>query len=115
MGMLFAGVPVANFTSASAWYERLFGRPPDVIPSPGSEVMWQVAETGWVYVVVDPERAGNALVTVAVADLEAHVGELAGRGLAVGPIEEQAPGAFKAEIADPDGNRIGFAQVPSGA
>lgn len=112
--MLFAGVPVANFNSASAWYERFFGRPPDVVPSPGREVMWQVAEDGWIYVVVDPERAGNALATVSVDDLEARVAELAGRGIAAGPIEQQAPGAFKAEVEDADGNRIGLAQVPSG-
>jgi predicted enzyme related to lactoylglutathione lyase len=112
--MLFAGVPVSNFTSASAWYERFFGRPPDVIPSPGREVMWQVAEAGWIYVVVDPDRAGNALVTVSVASVEERVAELAERGIDSGPIEEQAPGAWKAEVEDPDGNRIGLAQVPSG-
>ena len=111
--MLFAGVPVANFNSASAWYERFFGRPPDVIPSPGREVMWQVAGAGWIYVVVDPERAGNALVTVSVPDVEERLAELAARGIGAGPIEEQAPGAFKAELEDPDGNRIGLAQVPS--
>ena len=112
--MLFAGIPVANFTAASAWYERFLGRPPDVIPSPGREVMWQVAEAGWIYVVVDPERAGHALVTVSVPDVEQRVAELAARGIAAGPIEEQAPGAWKAEVEDPDGNRVGLAQLPSG-
>jgi predicted enzyme related to lactoylglutathione lyase len=111
--MLFAGVPVANFTAASGWYERFFGRPPDVVPSPGREVMWQVAEAGWIYVVVDPERAGHALVTFSVPNLEAHLAELAARGISSGPIEEQAPGALKAEVEDPDGNRIGLAQLPS--
>jgi len=112
--MLFAGIPVAHFTAASAWYERFFGRPPDVIPSPGREVMWRVAETGWIYVIVDPERAGNALATVSVPDVEERVAELAACGISSGPIEEQAPGAWKVEVEDPDGNRIGLAQLPSG-
>ena len=113
--MLFAGVPVTDFVQASAWYERFFGRPPDVIPSPGREVMWQVAETGWIYVVVDPDRAGNALVTYSVVgNLDERLAELAARGIGAGAPEEQAPGAWKADIEDPDGNRISLAQLPSG-
>jgi predicted enzyme related to lactoylglutathione lyase len=112
--MLFAGVPVSDFTRASAWYERFFGRPPEVIPSPGREAMWQVAETGWIYVVVDRERAGNALVTYSVDNLGERLAELAGRGIKAGAPEEQAPGAWKADIEDPDGNRISLAQLPSG-
>ena len=50
--VLFAGVPVADHPAARAWYERLFGRGPDMVPNQ-TEVVWQVAEGGWVYVVAD--------------------------------------------------------------
>jgi len=77
---LFAGIPVADFGAARPWYERLMGRPTDLVPH-DTEVAWRLGEaTGWVYVVADPDRAGRALVTVLVDDLDSHLGELAERG-----------------------------------
>jgi predicted enzyme related to lactoylglutathione lyase len=103
----FAGVPVSDFASARAWYERLFGREPDLVPHE-TEVAWQVAGAGWVYVVADAERAGRALLTLLVDDLELQAAELAERGLPAA-IEVQ-PFGRRVVIADPDGNRITFAQ-----
>jgi predicted enzyme related to lactoylglutathione lyase len=108
----FAGVPVADYTTALAWYERLLGRPPDVIVHE-EEAMWQVVQAGWIYVVGDTNRAGNALLTLLVDDLEYHVAAIAERGIATGAIET-VPGAVrKAVIVDPEGNRITFGQVLS--
>jgi catechol 2,3-dioxygenase-like lactoylglutathione lyase family enzyme len=73
---VFAGIPVADYDAALAWYERLLGRPPDVIVT-DKEAMWQVADRGWIYVVGDTKRAGNALLTLLVDNLEDHVAELA--------------------------------------
>jgi predicted enzyme related to lactoylglutathione lyase len=111
--MLFAGVPVADFAAARPWYERLFGRPPDMLPHE-AEAVWRLAEAGWVYVVADAGRAGNALVTVIVDDLDGLVERLAGRGLTAGPVETLGSGTRRAEIRDPDGNRIAFGEVPRG-
>lgn len=98
---VFAGIPVADFAVARAWYEELFGRPPDLVAHE-TDVAWQLTETGWVYVVEDAERAGRALVTVLVDDLDA---------LDVDGERETVPGKFRrAAVADPDGNRITFAQ-----
>ena len=44
--------------------------------------MWWVAETAWLYVVVDGDRAGNGLVALSVADLDATLAELGRRGIA---------------------------------
>jgi predicted enzyme related to lactoylglutathione lyase len=106
---LFAGIPVADLDGALAWYERLFGRPPDLLPN-DDEACWQLAEGSWVYVVRDAGRAGNALLTPLVADLDAQVAELAARGLATDPIEVIPGAARKAEIRDPEGNTITFGQ-----
>ena len=111
MSTLFAGVPVADYATAIAWYERLFGRPPDVLVKE-DEAMWQAAEAGWVYVVADRARAGNGLVTVIVDDLDEQLAELAGRGLADATIETYSNGVRKATLTDPEGNMIGFGEVP---
>jgi hypothetical protein len=58
---VFAGIAVADYDSALAWYKRFFGRPPDVTVTE-NESMWQGADTAWIYVVgiptltaIDPE------------------------------------------------------------
>ncbi|MDX6630918.1 MAG: hypothetical protein QOH00_3164, partial [Gaiellales bacterium] len=105
----FAGVAVADFGAALAWYERLFGKPPDFFPHE-SEAVWRVIDHAWVYVVADAERAGRGLITILVEDLEQQVAELAERGIETDPIET-IPGAVrKAELTDPEGNRITFGQ-----
>jgi catechol 2,3-dioxygenase-like lactoylglutathione lyase family enzyme len=109
--VLFAGVPVADLDVARGWYERLLGREPDLVPNE-SEVAWQVAEAGWVYVVADAARAGRALVTVIVDDLDGLLAGLVERGLEPGAVETYGNGVRRAEIRDPEGNRIAFGQVP---
>jgi catechol 2,3-dioxygenase-like lactoylglutathione lyase family enzyme len=106
---LFAGVPVRDRDAAFAWYERLLGAPPDLRPH-DDEAVWRVAG-GWIYVVVDAARAGRALVTVLVDDLDGHLAQLAGRGLAAARVETYGSGARKAVLVDPDGNEIGFGEA----
>jgi predicted enzyme related to lactoylglutathione lyase len=106
---VFTGIPVADYDAALAWYERLLGRSPDVIVT-DNEAMWQVADTGWIYVVGETNRAGNALLTLRVDDLEDHVAELAERGLATGAIDTMPGVVRKAVIIDPEGNMIIFGE-----
>jgi catechol 2,3-dioxygenase-like lactoylglutathione lyase family enzyme len=110
MDLLFAGVAVADFPAAVDWYGRLFGREPDVLVH-DHEVMWQVAEAGWLYVVEDAERAGKALVTVSVSDLDAAVHALGERGITAGPVEAVGDAAHKAKLTDPDGNSVALIHV----
>jgi predicted enzyme related to lactoylglutathione lyase len=106
---VFTGIPVATYDAALVWYERLLGRPPDVIVK-DNEAMWQVAETGWIYVVGDTNRAGNALLTLLVDNLEDHVAELTERGLATGATDTVPGVVRKAVMIDPEGNRITFGE-----
>ncbi len=108
--VVFAGVPVVDLAQAMAWYATFFGRPPDV-KVPDVEVMWVVRAGAWVCVVHDPKRAGSALVTLAVADLDALVGALDERGIDHGVIETVPGAGRKSEVADPEGNRITFVEV----
>ena len=106
----FAGVATADYDAAAAWYERLLGRAPDMLPHAG-EAAWQLTGEGWLYVVADAARAGGALLTLLVDDLDAHVAELARRELEPTRTETLAGIGRKAIFTDPDGNTVAFAQV----
>jgi glyoxylase I family protein len=108
--VLFACVPVADLDAAIAWYSRLLGRSPDV-PVNDDEVMWQCSQAGWLYLLRDAPRAGNALVTVAVADLEAAVAEIRSHGLIGSTIDKVGDAGRKANFTDPDGNTVSFIEV----
>jgi hypothetical protein len=78
---VFAGLAVADLPAALAWYERMLGRPPDLVPN-WNEAAWQLTDSGWIYVVGDSTRAGKALLTLLVDDLDDRIAEFAERGLA---------------------------------
>jgi predicted enzyme related to lactoylglutathione lyase len=108
--VLFAGVPVADYSAAVEWYSTLLGRSPD-IPVHSEEVMWKIAEGGWLYVLAYARRAGNALATICVADLDQTMAEITARGIASEPIEPVGDAGRKAWVEDNDGNRIAFIEV----
>jgi predicted enzyme related to lactoylglutathione lyase len=107
---LFAGLAVSDYQSACGWYERLFGRPPDVLPQE-DEALWQLTSTTSVYVVRDRGRAGQALLTLAVENLDEHLAEIAER-VPSEPIEPPQGTPRRAVIRDPDGNTITFFEDP---
>jgi hypothetical protein len=78
--VLFSGIPTTSLEAVQPWYESHFGRPPDVVAN-DHEVVWQVLNGGWPYVVEDKAHAGHALVAVAVSDLGQVLDELAKRGI----------------------------------
>ena len=108
--VLFACVPVSDFEAALSWYERLFARPPDVVAHE-HEVMWQVTDRGWLYIVLDAVRAGNSTVSMAVSDIEAATSELAERGISSQEIERKGAAGRKSIVLDPDRNSIAILEV----
>ena len=112
---VFAGIPVANYVLALAWYQRFAGRPPDLLPSE-DEAAWQMSEAGWLCLVVDADRAGSAAHTLIVDDLDALLAGLSDRGVAAGPVEAIGGNVRFTLITDPDGNRLTVGQpVADGA
>jgi predicted enzyme related to lactoylglutathione lyase len=107
----FTGIPVRDLSAGRDFFERIFGRAADVEVAV-DEVMWRVAETAWLYVVVDTARAGNGLVALSVTDLDAVLAELSGRGITPARMEAVG-GGRKATVLDPDGNTVAVMQVPS--
>jgi hypothetical protein len=107
---LFAGIPVNDRDRATVWYQRLTGREPDLLPNE-REAAWQLTSTSWIYIVADAQRAGSALHTLLVDDLDSWVAELFERGIVPGPIETIAPSVRQAVVTDPDGNRLKLGHV----
>jgi hypothetical protein len=108
---LFAGIPVAGYAAALPWYERFFGRPPSFLPN-DIEAVWEVAEHRYVYIVQDPERAGNALVLTFVDDLDDRVAAIARRGIEPAKRETYDGGPTKVIYRDADGNEISLGGGP---
>lgn len=106
---VFAGIAVADYSAALAWYERLVGRPADVHPNE-TEAMWQMRPGSWIYIASDGSRAGSSFVTILVDDLEAFVAELAGREIDTGEIDTIPDAVKRVRITDPEGNKIQFGQ-----
>ncbi len=108
---LFAGIPVRDYEAAKPWYERLFGSEPAFVPHE-TECVWELAKHRFIYIVEDAERAGNALLTVVVDDLDVAVNEIASRGIEPARRETYGNGVRKATYRDADGNEIGFGAEP---
>ena len=108
--MLFSGIAVADFERAIDWYERLFGRSADIVVH-AEEVMWHISEEGWVYVLRDADRAGHALVALAVADLDHAIEQISRRGIRSAPVEIVEGAGRKAAFTDPGGNMLTLIEV----
>ena len=109
---VFAGIATGDYAAALPWYERLFGRPPDMLPQ-DEEAAWQLTDTGWIYLVADADRASKALLTLLVDNLDKQVAALAERGLVPDELETLSNAGRKAAFVDPEGNTITFAQPGS--
>ena len=68
---MFAGIPVAELEPAIDWYELFLGSPADMTPNE-KERAWPLTDGGWLYVVENVDRAGNALVTLIVDDQDGN-------------------------------------------
>jgi catechol 2,3-dioxygenase-like lactoylglutathione lyase family enzyme len=108
---LFAGVPVSDLARARDWYGRLLGSEPAFLPN-DVEAVWELAEHRYVYVELLPERAGHAMHTLFVDDLDARVEAMSARGLEPAQRETYGNGVRKITYRDPDGNEIGFGGAP---
>ncbi|MEU5978256.1 VOC family protein [Streptomyces sp. NPDC047315] len=108
---LFAGIPVTDHRAALPWYEKFFGTQPSFLPN-DVEAVWELAEHRYVYIVQDPERAGNALVLSFVDDLDDRVAGAADRGIVPARRETYEGGVTKVVYRDPDGNEISLGGAP---
>jgi catechol 2,3-dioxygenase-like lactoylglutathione lyase family enzyme len=106
---VFAAIAVRDRDAAIDYYERLLGASPTMLPN-DDEAAWQLTDGGWLYVLRDADRAGKAVVTLLVDDLDERLAAAVARGIEDGPVETNGAGVRTRWITDPDGNRIQIAQ-----
>ena len=108
---VFAGLAVSDYEVSLRWWEGLFGRGPDIIPTAG-EAVWRLGPEGSLYI-AQRGLAGRGLVAVAVADLGALLADLRGRGVHVPPVETSGAAPPRVVLADPDGNEVTLFEDPA--
>jgi catechol 2,3-dioxygenase-like lactoylglutathione lyase family enzyme len=108
---LFAGLPVADYEPALAWYQQLLGSEPSFLPN-DTEAVWEIAENRYVFIEVRPEHAGHAMHTIFAGDFDNRVQAITDRGIEPADRETYSNGVRKWTYRDPDGNEIGFGGVP---
>jgi len=102
---VLAVAPVTDLDRSAAWYARLLDLPEAGRPMP-SLAEFQVTDTGWIQVFVDPERAGRSAINVAVDDVDATRERLATAGFDVSGEAEASRGVRLLPVTDPDGNVV---------
>jgi predicted enzyme related to lactoylglutathione lyase len=107
----FGGIPVSDYPAALVWYEKLFGKPP-TFAAHETESVWELGEHSYVAVDLRPERAGHAVNTIFVADLDERVAAISARGIEPAERERYDNGVRKITYVDPDGNEFGIGGGP---
>ena len=113
MAGLFAGLPVSRYQRALTWYKRLMGSEPAFLPS-ATEAVWELAGHRYLYIAELPERAGRALLTVFVDDLDDGVGSIRARGIQPAARETYGNGLRKVIYRDPAANKSASAALRPG-
>jgi glyoxylase I family protein len=106
---VLAAIAVGDIDRAITWYGKLFGRPCDQRPMKEA-AEWMLNSGGGVQLVLSNENTGRSMVTLGVSDIEALVSELKSRGI---DTAATAPGTGRfriAQVKDPEGNVLTFAQ-----
>jgi catechol 2,3-dioxygenase-like lactoylglutathione lyase family enzyme len=104
---IFAGLRVSDLGLSRAWYEKLLGSGPTFVPN-DTEVVWDLADLGAIYLEESHHAVGGGLVTIFVDDLDAVVDGAASRGVEPASRETYGNGVRKVVYLDPDGNEVGF-------
>ncbi|MCT2587210.1 VOC family protein [Actinophytocola sp. S1-96] len=98
---------VSDRARALEWYGAFFGRPADEVI--GEEHLWQIGENAWIVVDHRGDRAGGAMVTLGVTDLDDILARLAAHGIEHEAVETYPNGVRHVVVLDPDGNSLSLA------
>lgn len=107
---VFVGITVSDLATSQRWYELFFDRAPDVLVS-ADEVMWQLNEQSWLFIVEDESPEGSANIVLATDDLDDALDGLARRGIGPREIEVIDGAGRKAYFGDPDDNDVVLAEI----
>lgn len=109
MKAVLVGIAVRDLGRSRQWYERLFGKPPDLEPFPGN-IEFNVAGT-WLQIEEREVRPSSWIIRLEVGDLSRERKRLQQLGIAMTEVKTN-PGVITwFTFADPDGNSWMFYQV----
>jgi catechol 2,3-dioxygenase-like lactoylglutathione lyase family enzyme len=108
---LIAGVPVSDLPVSMEWYQRFFGREPDLVA--GDEILWDVRPGATLFIEPNEAAAGSGHVTFGVIGLDELLEQLDAAGIEHEPIETYGNGVRHVSIRDPDGNLVAYAEAPT--
>ena len=107
---LYAAVQVSDMKAAEGFYSRMLGRAPDDRPMP-TLIQWRGVGNAGIQLFLDAAKAGNSRMTIVVPDMAQTAALLERQGIALGAIQSGAFGRI-AQLSDPDGNNVTFAEPP---
>jgi catechol 2,3-dioxygenase-like lactoylglutathione lyase family enzyme len=107
--LVLSAVAVADIESAIGWYGKLLGRDYDSRPMKEA-AEWTLADGGGIQLVWDRQRAGKSMTTIGVPDIEQLVADLGSRGITTQATPRSSSPFRLAQVTDPDGNLLTFAQ-----
>lgn len=109
-GVDFVSYSVTEMDRSEAFYRDVLGLEVEVRRGPagtrGNGYMEFDAGGVAIGLVQQPEIHPNAILALAVEDVEAAVEELRGKGVPIAMETIETPVCFMAVVSDPDGNRI---------
>lgn len=103
-------IRVTDIKTGAPFYERLFGRPADLVSTPTFHE-WELLPNSWFQVAEGRPTVGNGPIRFGVADVVAERGRLmAALHVEIEPIERIAGLVAWCTFSDPWGNRVGLFQ-----
>ena len=78
----------------------------------GEEILWEIDEHAWLFIEPNAEHAGTGRITLSVTGLDAPLERLTEQSIEHEPVETYSNGVRHANVPDPDGNAIAFAEPP---
>lgn len=109
---VYASIMTADLKLAHQWYTDFFGRNADYHPM-DNLYEWDFKNGGVLQLIEDKKRAGTSTITLMVQDIASIKKELSNRQHAILQ-ESDSEVATTVTIADPELNRITFAQNHQG-
>ena len=108
LNKIFAQLNCTDLRAGIAWYEKLFGRPPDARPMDGL-AEWHHRDSAGLQLFENPRDAGHGTLTLIVDGLRDEHLRLERAGLNPGDIEP-ATSTTLVRLNDADGNLVVLAQ-----
>ena len=101
------GIRTGDLAGARVWYERILGRPPDLVPADGV-YEWRLAPGAWLQLIAgEPAEPGiGQIARLGVAEIGAARAALEAAGARAGEVTTIPDVVAICDVEDPFGNAL---------